>query len=244
MPTNKKKTKSGKTKAMKREGKGLPPFSAPNALCFPPARPKGCTDPMYVHSKPLGGYLIYGCHCPLTSTTCCCDKLPPNDKSPLTPFAGYTNISGRCPHNVLENAKFYRRTLGLELRAKVGVCGFADTNGRDVHIVYGCRILEGKPWANGRESFHTWLEDSNGLIYDHVSSHSIELGYMCGADTSRVTNNQRFVGVSREEIHSNFGFWYESHSAGDNMRDKLNAEIGMGFTEPWPRGTLDSWEQV
>lgn len=43
MPGNKKKTKqtkNGKTKAMKGEEKGLPSFSAPKALCFPPARPK------------------------------------------------------------------------------------------------------------------------------------------------------------------------------------------------------------
>ena len=158
MPGNKKKNKSGKTKAMKRQEKGLPPFSTPKAI----ARPKGCAEPMYVHSESLGGYLIYGCHCPFTSTTCCCDRIPPNNKKPLIPFAGYTNIPGRCPHNVLENSKFYRRTLGLELRAKVGVCGFADTNGRDVHIVYGHRLLEGKPWRDGSESFHTWLEDSNG----------------------------------------------------------------------------------
>lgn len=58
MPASKKKSKSGKTKAMKRADKGLPPFSAPKALCFPPARPKGCADPMYVHSKTLGGFLI------------------------------------------------------------------------------------------------------------------------------------------------------------------------------------------
>lgn len=240
MPGNKKKTnkrKSGKTKAMKRKEKGLPSLSAPTALCFPPARPKGCAEPMYVHSKPLGGYLIYGCHCPLTSTTCCCDKIPPNSKSPLTPSAGYTTIAGRCPHNVTENSKFYRRTLGLELRAKVGVCGFADTNGRDVHIVYGYRILEGKPWRDGSESFHTWLEDSNGLIYDHVCSHAIELGDICGADTSRVTENQRFLGVSQGEMLSRFGLWYESHPTGNTFRDSLNAEIEMGFTEPWPRGT-------
>ena len=239
MPGNKKKsnkTKSGKTKAMKRQEKGLSPFSTPKSLCFPPARPKGCTDPMYVHSKPLGGYLIYGCHCPLTSSTCCCDSLPPNSKSPLTPFAGYTTIPGRCPHNVMENAKFYRRMLGLELRAKVGVCGFADTNGRDVHIVYGGFILEGRPWRDGSESFHTWLEDSSGLIYDHVSSHAIELGDICGADTSRVTENQRFLGVSQGEMLSRFGLWYESHPAGNTFRESINTEIEMGFTEPWPRG--------
>lgn len=71
MPGNKKKTKqteSGKTKAMKTE-EDLPPFSASTTLCFPPARPKGCTEPMCVHRKSLGGYLIYGCHCPLTSIT-------------------------------------------------------------------------------------------------------------------------------------------------------------------------------
>ena len=124
MPANK-KTKSGKPKAMKKRRRGVPPFSAPKALCFPLARPKGCTDLMYVPIKPLGGYLIYGCHCPLTSSTCCCDRIiPPNDKNLLIPSAGYTNIQRRCPHNVLENAKFYRRTLGLELTVKVGVCGF------------------------------------------------------------------------------------------------------------------------
>lgn len=31
---------------------------------------------------------------------------------------------------MLENEKLYRRTLGLEQRAEVDVCGFADTNGR------------------------------------------------------------------------------------------------------------------
>lgn len=139
----------------------------------------------------------------------------------------------------MENAKFYKRTLGLELWAKVGVCGFADTNGRDVHIIYGGLILEGKPWTDGSESFHTWLEDSDGLIYDHVSPHSIELGDICGADTSRVENNQRFVGVSRQVILSTFGLWYECHAAGDKMRDDINAEIEMGFREPWPRGTRD-----
>lgn len=79
MPANKKKNKSGKTKTMKREEKGLAAFSVPKTLCFPPATPKGCVDPMYVYSKSLGGYLIHGCRC----------------------------------HNVLENGKLYRRTLGL-----------------------------------------------------------------------------------------------------------------------------------
>lgn len=119
MPTNKKKNKSCKTKAMKREEKGLPPFSSPKMLCFPPARPKGCTTPLYVRSKTLVGFLVYGCCYPLTSTTCCRDKLTPTIKQPLRPCTnpdGYTHISGRCPRNVLENAKFYRRTRGLELR--------------------------------------------------------------------------------------------------------------------------------
>lgn len=169
--------------------------------------------------------------------------MQPTIKSPLTLCTnadGYTNIRGRCPHNVLENAKLYRRTLGLELRAKVGVCGFADTNSRDVHIVYGGLILTGKPWTDGSESFHTWLEDSDGLIYDQVSPQTVELGDICGADTSRVENNQRFVGVSREEIFSKFGVWYETHPAGGKMQDDLNAEIEMGFTEAWPRGMRDN----
>lgn len=85
MPVNKKKNKSGKTKATKREEQGLAPFSAPKALCFPPAPHKGCVGPMYVYSKSLSGYLIHGCSCPLTSTTCSCDKMPPTVKSPLTP---------------------------------------------------------------------------------------------------------------------------------------------------------------
>lgn len=39
---------------------------------------------------------------------------------------------------------------------------------------------------------------------------------------------------------SRFGLWYESHPAGDNMSDDVNAEIELGFTEPWPRGTRES----
>jgi len=49
LPAEKKNT-SGKTKAMKREEKGLAPFSAKKALCFPPATRKGCVWPMYVRS--------------------------------------------------------------------------------------------------------------------------------------------------------------------------------------------------
>lgn len=94
------------------------------------------------------------------------------------------------------------------------------TNSRDVHIVYGGLILTGKPWTDGSESFHTWLEDSDGLIYDQVSPQTVELGDICGADTSRVENNQRFVGVSREEIFSKFGVWYETHPAGGKMQDR------------------------
>lgn len=60
MPPNKKKrSRSGKTKAEKREAKGLPPFAHPKALCLPPAKPKGCITPTYTHSKALGGYLVY-----------------------------------------------------------------------------------------------------------------------------------------------------------------------------------------
>ena len=91
---------------------------------------------------------------------------------------------------------------------------------------------------------------------------------MCGADTSRVENCHKFVGVSREDIFSTFGVWQESHPAGDmflnqessrpnpnspsnrhvaanmlkeshrhdKLKDGLNANIGMGFTEAWPRG--------
>lgn len=240
VPTNKKKNKGGKTKAMKREEKGLPPCSAPKSLCYPPARPKGCTTPLIVRSKALGGYLVYGCCCPLTSTTCYCDELTPTVKQPLRPCTnpdGYTHISGRCPHNVLENAKFYRRTLGLELWAKVGVYGLADKDGRDVHIVYGFQISEGKPWSNVTESFHTWLEDSDGLIYDHVDPSAIRLGNICGADTSRVTKHQRYVGVSNKGIFRKFGVWYESHPVGAQMQSNFNDEIGMGFVEPWPLGT-------
>lgn len=138
--------------------KGLPPSSAPKSLCFPPPRSKGCVTPLDVCSNVLGGFLVYGCYCPLTSTTCCCDKSTPSVKKPLRPCPnpdGYMDISGRCPHNVLENAKLYRRALGLELRAKVDDCGLAGNNGRDVHIVYVGFIVGGKPWAEGAESFHT-----------------------------------------------------------------------------------------
>lgn len=102
--------------------------------------------------------------------------------------------------------------------------------------------FEGKPWTDGSESFRTWLEDCNGLIYDHVSSHAIELGDICGAETSRITNDQRFVGVSRDEMLAKFGLWFESHPAGDNMRDDISAEIDMGFTEAWPGGMHTTWQ--
>lgn len=241
MPQNKKKKggKPGKTKVMKRAERGLPPVSAPAALCFAPATPKGCIQSLYVRSEALRGCLVYGCSCPLTSTTCCCDKLTPTVKYALAPCTnadGYTEISGRCPHNVLENAKMYRRTQGLELRARVGVYGFADTNGRDVHVVYGGEPLGGRPFRDMNDSFHTWLEDADGLIYDHVDPQAIELGDICGADTSRVSKSQRFVGVSRQEMFSTFGVWCESQKFGIAMQNRLNAEIEMGFTEPWPRG--------
>lgn len=70
--------------------------------------------------------------------------------------------------------------------------------------------------------------------------HLIELGDICGADTSRVTTKQRFVGVSRQEVFRKFGVWYESHPAGAKMQRDLNAEIEMGLTEPWPDGTRDT----
>ena len=116
----------------------------------------------------------------------------------------------------------------------VGVCGFADRNGRDVHIVYGAFILMGNQWQDGCESFHAWLEASNGFIYDHADPQTIELGDICGADTSRVKKYQRFVGLSREDIFAKYGVWHESHDAGIATEAKLNSEIDMGFTQPWP----------
>lgn len=86
-------------KKEERDEKGLPHFSAP----------KGCVTPLYVCSNAFGRFLVYGCHYPLTSTTCCFDKLTPSVKKPLRPCPnpdGYTDIPGRCPHNVLENVKF------------------------------------------------------------------------------------------------------------------------------------------
>lgn len=146
-------------------------------------------------------------------------------RPPVTQLAG-----GRCPHNVLDNAKLYGRTLFcLELRAKVGVCGLADTNGRDVHVVYGGEMLRGKPWTDSNESFHTWLEDSNGLIYDHVSSHLVQLEDICGADTSRVTTKQRLVGVSREKMFRKFGVWYESHPEGTKCNVILMLRLKWGL---------------
>lgn len=36
------------------------------------------------------------------------------------------------------------------------------------------------------------------------------------------------------------GLWYESHPAGGQMQDELNAEIEMGFAEEWSRGMRDT----
>lgn len=224
-----KKKRSEKIKAEKREKKSL--------QAVPPAVPEGCVHPMSKYSRLLGGYLVYGCGCPVTRVTCCSNKLPAATREPLRSCTGYTSIAGRCPHNVLENAKFYRRTMGLELRARVGVCGFADRNGRDMHVVYGAFILMGNQWRDC-ESFHVWLEDSKGFIYDHVDLQTIELGDICGADTSRVQKYQRFVGLSREDIFAKYGVWYESHDAGSTTQAKLNSEIDMGFTQAWPLGCL------
>lgn len=101
-------------------------------------------------------------------------------------------------------------------------------------VVYGAFILMGKQWQDGCESFHAWLEDSNGNIYDHADPQTIELGDICGADTSRVQKYQRFVGLSREDIFAKYGVWYESHDAGSTTQAKLNHEIDMGFTQAWP----------
>lgn len=227
---------SSETKAMKRADKGLPPFSVPKTLCFPPARPKGCADPMYVHSKSLGGFLVYGCHCPLTSTTCCCDRLPPNTTNPLVPSSGRYPPTQRVGERKILQADAWPGTAGQGRR----LWSRRHQRPRRAHCVRGGYFRGGKPWTDGSESFLTWLEDSNGRIYDHVSSHLIDLGDVCGADTSRVTAEQRFVGVSRDEMLAKFGLWCETHPAGAKMQSDINAEIEMGFTEPWPRGTRDS----
>ena len=49
------------------------------------------------------------------------------------------------------------------------------------------------------------MEDTNGLIYDHADPQTIELGDICGADTSRVEKYQRFVGLSTEDIFAKYG---------------------------------------
>ena len=145
----------------------------------------GRTEPMYVHSKSLGGYLVYGCHCSLTSATCCCDRLTPNDKSPLTPATGYTKTPGRGAHTTSWRTQSSTGELSDWNCGPRSVSAVSQTpTGATCTSFYVGLILGGKPWTGGNESFHTWLEDCNRLIYDHTSSHSIELRDICGAARS------------------------------------------------------------
>ncbi len=51
-----------------------------------------------------------------------------------------------------------------------------------------------------------------------------------------MTKSQRFVGVTRQEMLSTFGVWCEAQKFGIALQKRLNTEVEMGFTEPWPRG--------
>lgn len=58
----------------------------------------------------------------------------------------------------------------------------------------------------------------------------------CDYPPTNAQQHPRFVGVSRQEMFSTLGVWCESQKFGIALQNRLNAEIEMGFTEPWPRG--------
>ena len=185
------------------------------------AVPFGCTLAHYgIDPENSARNVIVGCMCDPRLEKKCSSYFPVipwvNMYAPSTD--GYADASRRCVTNSKNNRDIFYRSFNLV--RKRGYMGIVDgTNFRDVHMLFGMAHYVTKYKTNaasssvvgdgiGDESCHFWLEDVDGKVYDHIDPVLFQIGSSVGADVSRISPFQRFVGVSKKSLFENFGVWY------------------------------------
>ena len=175
--------------------------------------PKGCKHSRYGKDpKNPGRNLLLGCECVFDISPTCSTYYPVYPVINETPSTdGYSDTPRECVQNSLRNVRFYK---GLKL---FGYMGFRDGDTDSIHVIWGVDIFPRNYSTNcqgelfgfaGNVQYHHWLEDEDGLVYDHVDPMAFKIGSSVGADVSKVTPFQRFVGVSKETLLDSFGVWY------------------------------------
>jgi len=179
-------------------------------------------------------HIVTGCYCKGDNPSC--SSVYPvypvvNMTSPSTD--GYSDDTRRCLINMIKNQIFYSEDNTPELYIKKGYYGFRNGETEDVNLVFGLlpfnRKFSSGPvqyhGTSGKIQYHYWLEDSNGLVYDHIDPFAFQVGVSVGSDMSKIEPFMRFKGLSKDELFESFGVWYLTEDGMDEEDDFVDMTI-------------------
>ena len=106
-------------------------------------------------------------------------------------------MDGQCCIQAMVNQMIYRRT-GQKLRIVTGSLGLGIQN---PFFEYGCDSSNITSRHVQKGDFHTWLEDTNGNVYDMVTGYMVLISQLRGK-TYSFEHNDRIEGKTKTSLRA------------------------------------------